>query len=628
MKNTIFNIQTLAESNLVKKHFNVTMLEDYSPAEWVPQMIEQNLCAHRDHNFFRNLADLYGIPYVRNIHTPLSAKRVIAYRVPTATLINAQLYPYQEDGKLFIATSTPFIEKEVLDDVLSFTGRAGYQLIMTTPHQIREALKNIHYLEFSVIAEGNLKYSKKNLSASPPIVLRVTQLMVTIGLIIIASVFIFPRDFLLWVFFIVNILYIYLNGLRLATFVRSITSPDKVLLNISREDIELLDDSSLPAYTVLVPLRFESGMVPSLVKRLARLDYPRSKLQILFLVGVDDNETIESIRRQGVDNALTPSDFSEYSHMSIVKVPKAHVDTKPLVCNYGLELATGDYTVIFDAEDKPEPDQLKKAVAGFQVSSLDTICLQGKLTFYNSRKNMLTKFFTLEYGMWYDFFLPGLQSIGSPVPLGGTSNHFVTNALRQTGQWDPYNVTEDADLGMRIYRSNRKVRILNSYTYEEATSTMGAWLKQRARWEKGFLATLIVHLRHAGTLYKELGFKKFIYGVTIFFGNFYMPFINPLLWIITILWLFNVFTLGTLPAYVWVPAVINLVVGNAIHITIHFLAALRLKRYDLIPFVFLVPLYWILISIATYKAVFELYFRPYQWNKTPHGRRSPRKSTP
>jgi cellulose synthase/poly-beta-1,6-N-acetylglucosamine synthase-like glycosyltransferase len=306
--------------------------------------------------------------------------------------------------------------------------------------------------------------------------------------------------------------------------------------------------------------------------------------------------------------------------MSIVRVPKVRIDTKPLVCNYGLRFATGNYTVIYDAEDKPEPDQLKKAVLGFQESTLDTVCLQGKLNFYNSRKNTLTRFFTLEYGMWYDYFLPGLQSIGSPVPLGGTSNHFVTSALRKAGEWDPYNVTEDADLGMRIYRSKHRTRILNSYTFEEATSTFGGWINQRARWEKGFLATLIVHLRDVRQLYKELGFTRFVYGVTVFFSNFYMPFINPLLWVLTLLWVFNIFSLGELPVYIWLPAVLNLVVGNLIHISIHLLAALRLKRYDLAPLALLVPLYWLLVSIATYKAVFDIYAHPYKWHKTKHGR--------
>lgn len=621
MRSTIFNPQKLERSNLVASGFTVSILRDYPPFEWVSQIIERRLLSHKVHNVFKGLADLYDLGYIETIDIPLNPKNVIAYRVPTNILIESQLYPYEEKGQLHIAAATPFIEKRVLDNVLSFTGRAGYKIVMTTPHQIREALKNMHYLEFSIAAEGNLKYTNKSISASPPIVLRLARLLAAIGIIILISVFLLPTSFLLGVFFAINILYLYLNGLRFVTFFRSITNPDKVALHVEKKDTQALEEAFLPHYTVLVPLRFESSIVPQLIKRLAQLDYPRSKLQILFLIGVDDQETIQAITRQGVDDSNVASDQSEYSHMSIVKVPKVQVDTKPLVCNYGLKFATGDYTVIFDAEDKPEPDQLKKAVVGFHESSIDTICLQGKLSFYNSRKNMITKFFTLEYGMWYEYFLPGLQSIGSPIPLGGTSNHFITNALRQAGEWDPYNVTEDADLGMRIYRSNHKVRILNSHTFEEATSTVGAWLKQRARWEKGFLATLIVHLRHVLHLFKELGAIKFIYGVTVFFGNFYMPFINPLLWLITILWLFGIFTLGALPAYIWIPAIFNLVVGNAVHILIHLLAALRLKRYDLVPFALLVPIYWILISIATYLAVFELYFKPYKWNKTQHGRK-------
>jgi cellulose synthase/poly-beta-1,6-N-acetylglucosamine synthase-like glycosyltransferase len=370
-----------------------------------------------------------------------------------------------------------------------------------------------------------------------------------------------------------------------------------------------------------VPLRFEAAIASQLVKRIANLNYPKSKLQVLFLMGVDDDATIEALAQAGVNTNDTAGRISTYSYyMSVVKVPKMQVDTKPLVCNYGLRFATGDFTVVYDAEDKPEPDQLKKAVIGFQQTSLDTICLQGKLNFYNDRKNTLTRFFSLEYGMWYDYFLPGLQSIGSPVPLGGTSNHFVTNALRQTGEWDPYNVTEDADLGMRIYRSGRQTRILDAYTYEEATSTLKAWLKQRARWEKGFLVTLIVHLRHPIKLYKELGARKFIFGITVFFGNFYMPFVNPFLWVLTLLWALNIFSLGDLPMYIWLPAVINLVIGNLIHIAMHFTAAMHSKKYDLALLALFVPFYWILISIATYIASWELLSKPYQWNKTAHGK--------
>jgi cellulose synthase/poly-beta-1,6-N-acetylglucosamine synthase-like glycosyltransferase len=221
--------------------------------------------------------------------------------------------------------------------------------------------------------------------------------------------------------------------------------------------------------------------------------------------------------------------------------------------------------------------------------------------------------------MWFNYFLPGLQAIGSPVPLGGTSNHFVTNALRTIGEWDPYNVTEDADLGMRIYRSKHQTRMLDAYTHEEAASRVGVWLKQRVRWEKGFLTTLIVHLRHPITLYKELGVRRYVFGVTTFFSNFYMPFINPVLWVLTVLWLFNVFSFGELPLYIWLPAVANLVIGNLVYIAMHVVAALRLRRYDTVPLAIFIPLYWLLISVATYMAAWELLTKTYRWNKTPHG---------
>lgn len=620
MQNTIYNPTKLIESSLLKPSFDMSLLEGFEPSEWLPRIIEKNMLEHNDHNIYRNLADLYDIVYQPKIQVSVNPKDAIAYRVPTATLIAANLYPFKQDGKLYVATSTPFIEKEVLDNVLSFVGGAGYELVMTNPREIRNALKNLHYVEFSVIAEGKLRHSDAYLSASPPIILRITRLLIAVGLIVIVAAFLLPNSFLLGLFFIINILYIYLNGLRLVTFLKSIFQPHKAVLEVRKEDVLELEDKSLPRYTILVPLRFEANIVKTLIHRLANIDYPPSKLEIFFLVGVDDEKTIKALERNGIDDRLGLGDKTIYRHMSIVRVPKVQIDTKPLVCNYGLRFATGEYSVIYDAEDKPESDQLKKAVVGFQQATLDTVCLQGKLNFYNSRKNMLTRFFALEYGMWYDYFLPGLQLIGSPVPLGGTSNHFVTSALRKAGEWDPYNVTEDADLGMRIYRSNRRTRILDSYTYEEATSTLGGWLQQRSRWEKGFLATLIVHLRHTRRLYKELGMSKFIYGVTVFFGNFYMPFINPLLWVLTLLWVFNIFSMGDLPLFIWLPAVINLVVGNLIHITIHLMAALRMKRYDLAPLALIVPIYWLLISVATFMASIEIYVRPYQWRKTQHGR--------
>jgi|GEM_PF-851125 len=619
MNNTVFKLSILLESGLLKSHYTSDILEGFGPAEWVPRLIEKDLVKHKDRNFYKALARLYGLEYVTQIQTPLNPKEAIAYRVPTQVLIESQLYPFEINGRLYIASSTPFIEKALLDNVLSFTGRAGYRIILTSQNQVRKALQTLYYIEFSVVAQNNLRYSKNELSASPPVIALSAKIVTLSGFAIIILAYIFPNSLLLVVFFIINLLYLYLNALRFATFIVAIVRPDKTSLIVTKREVRELSDSSLPRYTILVPLRFEAEIAGRLVKRLVALDYPKSKLEVLFLVGVDDEQTIATLQEYGVDRDDPTGRYNNLNHMTIVKVPKVQIDTKPLVCNYGLQYATGNFTVIYDAEDKPEVDQLKKAVVGFQASALNTICLQGKLNFYNIHWNVLTRLFSLEYGMWYGYFLPGLQALGSPIPLGGTSNHFVTNALRNAGEWDPYNVTEDADLGMRIYRSGHQTRILNTFTYEEATSTLGAWIKQRSRWEKGFLATLIVHVQHPIQLYHELGAKKFILGITIFFGNFYMPFINPLLWVLTILWLLHIFSFGTLPTYIWIPAVVNLVVGNSIHMIMHFMSAIRSKQYTLAPLVLIVPLYWILISIATYRSCWELLFRPYQWVKTAHG---------
>jgi cellulose synthase/poly-beta-1,6-N-acetylglucosamine synthase-like glycosyltransferase len=620
MSDTLYNITKLAKSTLVTDAFHPDVLKGFSPVTWIPRIIEQNMITNPDGNLYQAVASLYGIDHVPELTVPLNPKDIIAYRIPTSILIEAQLYPYIKDEKIYIASSTPFVDKDILNDVLSFTGRAGYQLVMTSPHQVRTALQNMYYIEFSTVAESKLKYSRIAMSASPPSILWFARAILFFALLILIGIFVLPNYFLVGLFLVVNVFYIFLNALRFTIFAKAILQKRATSVHISSSDLRSLDDASLPRYTILVPLRFEAAIAARLVKRMAALNYPKSKLQVLFLMGVDDDSTANALIEQGIDGSGASGVVSDYNYyMSIVKVPKAQIDTKPLVCNYGLRFATGDFTAMYDAEDKPEPNQLKKAVIGFQQTTLDTICLQGKLDFYNDRKNILTRLFSLEYGMWFNYFLPGLQAIGSPVPLGGTSNHFVTNALRTIGEWDPYNVTEDADLGMRIYRSKHQTRMLDAYTHEEAASRVGVWLKQRVRWEKGFLTTLIVHLRHPITLYKELGVRRYVFGVTTFFSNFYMPFINPVLWVLTVLWLFNVFSFGELPLYIWLPAVANLVIGNLVYIAMHVVAALRLRRYDTVPLAIFIPLYWLLISVATYMAAWELLTKTYRWNKTPHG---------
>ncbi len=252
---------------------------------------------------------------------------------------------------------------------------------------------------------------------------------------------------------------------------------------------EGVPESELPTYTVLVPLYKEREIADKIVSAALSLDYPREKLDVKLLLEEDDDET-----RRAVEGMDLPG------CVEVVIVPKGLPRTKPRACNHGLERARGEFLVIYDAEDRPDRDQLKKAVSIFRQlertrKARKVVCLQAKLNYYNPRQNWLTKFFTLEYTQWFDLFLPGLHVLGVPIPLGGTSNHFRTDALRELGGWDPFNVAEDCDLGMRLYKKGYRTAVFDSTTWEEANSDLGNWIRQRSRWVKGYVQTHLVHTR-------------------------------------------------------------------------------------------------------------------------------------
>ena len=303
-----------------------------------------------------------------------------------------------------------------------------------------------------------------------------------------------------------------------------------------------------------------------------------------------------------------------------VVVPDADIRTKPRACNYGLLRAKGEYCVIYDAEDDPEPDQLKKAAVAFSRTGEEVVCLQSRLNFYNSKENLLTRWFSLEYSFWYDYYLDGLDQVGAPLPLGGTSNHFRTKQLRELGGWDPYNVTEDADLGVRISRKKLKTAMLNSYTYEEANKKLPNWIRQRSRWSKGHLQTYLVHMRNPRKLLREMGWREFLYFQLTFGGNIFMPLVNPLLWLVTVLTLISpgVFDFLFFYPLVYV-CIFNLIVGNGVYILLHMGPYVVKKNYTSIPLAFIIPIYWMLISVGDWRGTIQLVTKPFYWEKTQHG---------
>ncbi len=237
-----------------------------------------------------------------------------------------------------------------------------------------------------------------------------------------------------------------------------------------------LKDENLPIYTVLVPLFGEAAIVPDLICALRAIDYPERKLQVLLIVESVDHETQAALRAAD----LRP-------HMRVLVVPDGKPRTKPRACQYALQFATGAYIVVYDAEDWPNPAQLRRAVAVFRATPRRLGCLQAQLNIYNSNASWLTRQFTIEYTALFDCILPTLERLELPVPLGGTSNHFPRAVLDAVGGWDPFNVTEDADLGIRLARSGWHVGVLSSSTWEEAPSTFRVWFGQRTRWLKGWM---------------------------------------------------------------------------------------------------------------------------------------------
>jgi cellulose synthase/poly-beta-1,6-N-acetylglucosamine synthase-like glycosyltransferase len=287
----------------------------------------------------------------------------------------------------------------------------------------------------------------------------------------------------------------------------------------------------------------------------------------------------------------------------------------------GLTFARGELLVIYDAEDKPDPDQLKKAVVAFDRSGDDLICLQAALNYWNDSENWLTRMFTLEYSFWFDYMLPGLDALRLPIPLGGTSNHFRTDALRALGGWDPFNVTEDADLGIRASAVGYRVGVLNSTTMEEANRSAPNWIRQRSRWIKGYLQTMLVHSRRPTQLLRSTGvvpamaFALLIGGTPlIFLAN------APLLVIFVGSFAVDASWLGRLfPGWVLAVCLFNLLLGNAAMVYVSMMGAFRRHRYRLVIWAMLNPVYWLLHAVAAYKALWQLVTRPHYWEKTLHG---------
>jgi len=459
--------------------------------------------------------------------------------------------------------------------------------------------KYIHYSELAPRESAVYR-----LSASQKIFFLAFILVISIGLIINWKFSLIVLIGILTVVYFVDLFF------DLYIIIKSFNNAPEII--ITKKELAAIDNKSLPTYTIVSPLYKESAILPQFINALSKLDYPKDKLQIIFILEEDDKDSVLELNKHDI-----PSNFI------IVTVPQTIPKTKPKALNYGLSKATGSYVVVYDAEDIPDEDQLKKAVLAFRKSDARVKCIQAKLDYYNPHQNILTRLFTAEYALWFDVILPGIQSILGPIPLGGTSNHFDITCLRDLKAWDSFNVTEDCDLGIRLAKKGYRTAILDSKTYEQATENPIKWFWQRTRWIKGYMQTYLVHMRKPGEFLGGHKRSDLITFQLIVGGKIALMFINPVMWFLTICYFIFRNQIGShygefFPTPVLYMGFFSLIIGNFLYLYYYMVGCAKREYWSIFNFVFLVPFYWLFLSLAAYVALFKLITQPHYWSKTTH----------
>lgn len=558
----------------------------------------------RAYDFYRTLSVQFELPFVDLLKSPPDES---LFAMADLDQYAQSLYlPWkQENGKVLIAVADP--SETMLAQLEDRYGKS-VRFVITSKFDIIwnvQRVANAHLTDKSVLELARLRpdqSARQVFTGRQIIVIGVLTALILTCLVLWPVVTLIALNGFLSVFFLLSF------GLRTAlTWVGSHRSID---LKVSDAEVAALEDHDLPVYTILVPMYKEPDTLPILSSALRRMDYPLSKLDVKLVLEEDDIETIQAAKDLGLEGIF-----------EIIRVPHSQPKTKPKACNYALNFARGELLTIYDAEDKPEPDQLKKAVIAFRKAPDNVACIQARLNYFNSTENWLTRMFTLEYSLWFDFYLPALEALKIPIPLGGTSNHFKMDVLREANAWDPFNVTEDADLGVRLTQRGYRVGVANSTTFEEANSHVGNWIRQRSRWFKGYMQTYLVHMRKPVELYRSLGHTGF-WGFQFFVGGNILTALSlPFMLVMFVYWLatrWSGFDIIFPPVVLYI-SLFNLIIGNGFFVYLNMLGAFKRHNFHLMPYALTVPAYWLLMTVAAYKGLWQLIHNPFFWEKTTHG---------
>lgn len=524
----------------------------------------------------------------------------LASKLPADVAIASEVVVWKQAGSaLVIATTRP----DRVHSLCTHLPNVPRIIPVLAPRaQMVEAQRAIYGAELARIAEGRAPEKLSCRSWRGDALGRYILVAAIIGLIVLLLA---PLALSEAVFGLAILVFIANCVLKFSAFAQSLRSEARSPPAPSNE-ARLLQS---PTVSIFVPLFKEPEVAGALVERLRRIDYPRERLDIILAVEEDDPLTLKALGKA----SLPP-------WMRAVVVPRGSPQTKPRALNYVLNYARGDIVGIYDAEDRPDPDQIHRVVQHFAKASAKVACLQGQLDYYNARHNWLSRLFTVEYAAWFRVLLPGVQKMGLVVPLGGTTVFLRRTVLEAVGAWDAHNVTEDAELGLRLARSGYLTEIVETTTFEEANAAVLPWVKQRSRWLKGYLMTYGAAMRRPATLWRDLGPWRFAWLQIQFIGAVLGFLTAPLLWSFMVkpfgIWhpldaVLSPFAYGVL-------ATIMLVgLFGSIAISIYACRAKHLRH--LRPITPLVEPYYLFGTIAAWIGLFELMVKPFFWAKTTHG---------
>jgi len=593
LEKQLLSEEQLEEAILIQRQWGTRLGDIILAKGWVkPYLLGKALAEHFDK------------PNVNLMDAPIDESLVD--RDSLSTYSENLFIPWRREGgllKVAVVDVNPAL-LELVDEIVG----EPFDFVITSKFDVIWVLQEIGNQFYSEKAVHQLANELPQFSASEVFTKRQLLFLfvwMTLSMVVLA---IWPVISLTTLVLAISIFLLLNFGLRM---VLTWVGGDKHFDNLVTDaEVNALDERALPVYSVLLPMYHEAATLPNIAQSLRSLDYPLSKLDIKLILEQDDDETINKAKELGLEGIF-----------EIIRVPDSLPKTKPKACNYALHFCRGELATIYDGEDAPEPDQLKKAVIAFRKAPENTAVIQARLNYFNVAENWLTRMFTMEYSLWFDFYLPALDTLRIPIPLGGTSNHFKMGVLREMEGWDPYNVTEDCDLGVRLTQAGYRVGVVNSTTFEEANNSIPNWIRQRSRWLKGYMQSYLVHMRRPVQFYKKLGHVGF-WGFQFFIGGtIFSALVAPAMFLMYLVWLLTHTTLFDpyFPSFVLYVTLFNLLIANGMLIYLFMLSGFKRRYFGLIPWALTVPLYWMLQSWAGYKGLWQLVHNPFYWEKTHHG---------